>query len=127
MHETKRILPAVVLGIASIFVAASPSLGAPITYTEQVTASGSFNGIAFTDETVFLTMNNSTTNVTSGGPGVFLNVGTVTLSIGGGPAVTFTDPIHVFSNQILIIGAGFEDLTTGGRYTRYNQHVVCNI
>ena len=56
MHETKRIVPAVVLGIASIFIAASPSFGAPITYTEQATASGTLNGIAFTDDTVLLTM-----------------------------------------------------------------------
>ena len=111
MHETNRIVPAVVLGIASIFIAASPSFGASITYTEQATASGSLNGIPFTDETVVLSMNNSTTNVTTGGPGLFFNAGTVTLSIGGGPAVTFTDPTHVFSDQGPP-GAGFEDVSS---------------
>ena len=49
MHETNRIFPAVVLGIASIFMAASPSFGAPITYTEQAIASGTLNGVPFTD------------------------------------------------------------------------------
>jgi PEP-CTERM motif len=111
MHEINRIVPAVVLSIASIFIAASPSFGAPITYTEQATASGSLNGVSFTDATVLLTMNNSTTNVTTGGPGLFFNVGTVTLSIDGGPAVTFTDPTHVFSDQGPPAGAGFKDVS----------------
>ena len=39
MHMTNRIVPAVVLGIASIFIAASPSFGAQITYTMEATAS----------------------------------------------------------------------------------------
>jgi hypothetical protein len=112
MHMTNRIVPAVVLSVASIFIGASPSFGAPITYTEQATASGTFDGIAFTDETVTLTMNNSTTNVTSGGPGLFFNAGTVTLSIGGGPAVTFTDQTHVFSNQSSPAAVGFEDVSS---------------
>jgi PEP-CTERM motif len=110
MHYTNRIVPAVALGIASIFMAASPSFGAPITYTEQATASGTLNGTPFTDATVLLTMNNNTTNVTNGPPGLFFNQGTVTLSIGGGPAVTFTDPTHVFSNQNSPAGVGFEDV-----------------
>jgi hypothetical protein len=73
------------------------------------TASGSLNGIPFTDATVFLLMNNNTTNVT-GGPSLFENVGTATVSVGGGPAVTFIDPIVVFSNQP-VIAVGFEDTT----------------
>jgi hypothetical protein len=109
MHETNRILPAVVLGIASIFVAASPSFGAPITYTLETTASGSLGGTPFTDATVTLSMTNNTTNVTNSGPGDFENVGTVTVSIGGGPAVTFTDLTQVFSNQS-VSTVGFEDL-----------------
>ena len=53
MHETNRIVPAVVLSIGSLFIAASPSLGAPITYTVEATASGSLRGITFTGATVF--------------------------------------------------------------------------
>ena len=45
MHKTNRIVPAVLLSIAGIFTAASPSFGALITYTEQATASGSLDGI----------------------------------------------------------------------------------
>jgi PEP-CTERM motif len=107
MHKTNRIVPAVVLGIAGIFTAASPSFGAQITYTLQAIASGSLDGISFTDASVFLSMNNNTTNVT-GGPSFFENVGTTTVSVGGGSAVTFTDPIQFFSNQSLT-AVGFED------------------
>ena len=109
MHKTNRIVPAVVLGIASIFIAASPSFGALITYTEQATASGSLDGISFTDAAVVLTMNNDTTNVTNSGPGDFENVGTATVSVGGGPALAFTHPTQVFSTQS-VPAVGFEDL-----------------
>ena len=112
MHERNKIVPAAVLSIASIFIAASPSFGAMITYTLEATASGSLNGTAFTDETVILSMTNNTTNVT-GGPSFFENVGTTTVSVsvGGGSAVTFTDPIQVFSNKSLT-AVGFEDLSS---------------
>ena len=109
MHKTNRIVPAVVLGIAGIFTAASPSFGALITYTMEATASGSLDGISFTDATVVLMMKNNTANVT-GGPSFFENVGTATVSVGGGTAVTFTDPIQVFSNQS-VPAVGFEDLS----------------
>ena len=112
MHKTNRIVPAVVLSIASIFIAASPSFGALITYTEQATASGSLDGISFTNATVVLTMTNNTTNVTTGGPGFFENVGTATVSVGGGSPVTFTDSIQVFSNQSAT-SVGFADLSVG--------------
>jgi len=54
MHETNRGILAVVLSIASIIIAASPSFGAVITYTEEATASGSRDGVPFTDATVVL-------------------------------------------------------------------------
>jgi PEP-CTERM motif len=109
MHKTNRIVPAVALGIASIFMAVSPSVGAPITYTLETTASGSLGGTSFTDATVVLTMTNNTTNVTNPSLGVFENVGTVTVSIGGGSPVTFSDSTQVFSAQSLST-VGFEDL-----------------
>ena len=116
MHKTNRIVPAVVLGIAGIFTAASPSFGALITYTVQATASGSLDGISFTDATVVLTMNNNTTNVTTSGSGDFENLGTATVSVGGGPAVTFTDLIQVFSDSVCTPTVGFEDLIVGTIY-----------
>jgi hypothetical protein len=112
MHMTNRIAPAVVLGIASTFIAASPSFGALITYTEQATASGSLDGISFTDATVVLTMNNNTTNVTNSASGDFENLGTATISVGGGSPVTFTDSIQIFSSQS-VTTVGFEDLSVG--------------
>ena len=119
MHMTNRIAPAVVLGIASIFIAASPSFSAPITYTLQATASGSLDGISFTDATVFLFMNNDTTNVTTDGLGDFENVGTATVSVGGAPAVTFTDPIQVILDQS-DTGIGFEDLSVDDILDEFN-------
>jgi PEP-CTERM motif len=109
MHKTNRIVPAVVLSIASIFIAVSPSFGAQVTYTIEATASGSLGGTSFTDATVILSMTNNTTNVTNSAPGDFENVGTVTVSIGGGTAVTFTDPTQVFSTKS-VSAVGFEDL-----------------
>ena len=85
--------------VASTFIAASPSFGTPITYTESATASGSLDGISFTDATVFLSMTNDTTNVVASPPPftIFTNSGTATVSVGGGPAVTFIDQDEVFS------------------------------
>jgi hypothetical protein len=113
MVEPIKFVPALVLSIASSLIAPSLSFAAPITYTEYATASGSLDGVSFTDETVFLSMSNDTTNVTGGGLSNFDNVGTATVSVAGGPAVTFTDPIEVFSYQFSPAPAvGFEDATT---------------
>jgi hypothetical protein len=103
------------LGIAAIvgFVAVSITLGSspacavPITYTETDIASGSLNGVAFTDASILLTMNNDTTNIT-GGPSLFENVGIITVSINGGAPATFTSLASlVFSNQS-VPGVGFD-------------------
>jgi hypothetical protein len=103
-----------VLGGASTILGAPWSLASPITYTEQATAFGSLGGISFANESIVLTMNNDTTNV-GGAPPVFINNGTATVSVAGGMAVPFTDPITVFSNQTAPSGpaVGFEDITTG--------------
>jgi hypothetical protein len=65
MYKTNSTAPAVVLSIVISFIAASPSFGSQITYTEQVTAQGTFNGSFFTDANVLLTMDNNTTNVST--------------------------------------------------------------
>ena len=62
------------LGMTAMVFTAVPSLAFPITYTEQATASGSLNGVAFTDKTVLLTMTNDTTNVINPLTGIFENV-----------------------------------------------------
>ena len=103
------------LGIAAIvgFVAASMTLGSspacavPITYTETDIASGSLNGVAFTNASIMLTMNNDTINIT-GGPSFFDNFGAITVSVNGGAPATFTSPAsQVFSNQS-VPAVGFE-------------------
>jgi hypothetical protein len=108
MYKTNSTAPAVVLGIVISFIAASPSFGSQITYTEQVTAQGTFNGSFFTDANVLLTMDNNTTNVSTVDSDIFINPGTATVSIDGGTPFTFIDTILVFSNQSLSIG-GFVD------------------
>jgi hypothetical protein len=87
-----------------------PALADPITYTETATASGSLNGVAFTNASIVLTENGNTTNVTNPSRGEFLNVGTVSLSINGGTPVTFTDPVGVRSvNAFTADGFPFAD------------------
>ena len=108
MYKINPTAPAVVLSIVISFSAASPSFGSQITYTEQVTASGVFNGSLFTDADVLLTMNNNTTNVSTVDSDIFINSGTATVSIDGGTPFTFINPILVFSDQSLSVG-GFSD------------------
>jgi hypothetical protein len=55
------LLPGLVIGAASAILAASPSFAAPITYTEEATASGSLGGVAFTNADVVV--NSDTTRV----------------------------------------------------------------
>jgi len=106
-RKSTRFLPALVLGVASAIISASPAFAVPITYTEQVTASGSLDGTPFTDASVLLAMNNDTTNVTSGPfANEFQNVGTITVSVGGVGTDTFTDSVAVVSDQ----GNGFGTL-----------------
>lgn len=111
MRKPATFLPALALGVAGAISAATPSLAVPVTYIEQAIATGSLGGVAFTDANVVLTMNNDTTNVI-GGPTLFENLGTVTVSVNGGTAVTFTDSTEVFSAQAPSPATvGFADLT----------------
>jgi len=107
MRNPIGFLPALGLVIASTIVAGSPAYAVPITYTETDTASGSLGGVAFTNASIVLTMNNDTTNVT-GGPSSFQNFGIITVSINGGAPATFTSSAsEVFSNQS-VPAVGFE-------------------
>jgi hypothetical protein len=116
MRKTATFLPALALGVAGAISVATPSLAVPITYIEQATASGSLGGIMFTNASVTLRMLNDTTHVI-GAPPLFENFGTATVSLNGGPAVTFTDPlIEVFSAQAPLPPGtpptvGFSDVT----------------
>ncbi|MGA8755871.1 MAG: hypothetical protein WB611_06000 [Stellaceae bacterium] len=89
-----------ILAAASIFPAGVSASASPITYTEQITASGTLGGVGFSNANVVLTMNNDTTNVMGEE-----NAGTATVTIGAGPAVTFTNPITF---AVAPLGAGLE-------------------
>jgi hypothetical protein len=73
-----------------------------ITYTEQVTASGSLNGTSFTNAQVTLTFTGDTVNVTSLGGGLFVNqTGTTTVAIDGIGMDTLKSPAGAFVSQSL--------------------------
>ena len=115
MHKPTMFLPAVALGLAGAVSIMTSAFAFPITYTEQATASGSLGGQSFTDALVTLTMINDTDNVVNNSPGLFENLGTVTVSVSavnGGLPVTFTDSMEVFMDQTLSPPTvGFTDLT----------------
>jgi len=134
MRKPTKFLPALVLGMAAAIFAATPSFAFPITYIETATmVSGCLGSMSatscptadtFSDATVTLTMSSDTSNVTETSGPVYHNIttGTVTatVSVNGGPAVTFTDEIEVFDAQAPAVGstlypaaAGFSDLTVG--------------
>jgi hypothetical protein len=90
MHKPIAFLSILGLVVTGAITAAAPASAIPITYTEQATATGSLGGTPF-NATIVLTMHNDTTNVT-GGPPVFTNIGTLTVSVPSFPTATFTDP-----------------------------------
>jgi hypothetical protein len=118
MRKPTTLLPAFALGVAGAILGATSALAFPITYTEQATASGSLNGVSFTDKIVLLAMTSDTTNVINPSAGVFENVTSAvvkaTVSVDSAAAVTFTDSIAVFVNQTPTLPpavGGFADLT----------------
>lgn len=130
MRKPTMLLPPLVLGIAGVISAATPSFAFPITYTETATmvsgclgtpsAGSCLTADMFSDATVTLTMTSDTNNVTGGPPSSnWDNVapappspGAATVSVNGGAAITFTDTIEVFSNQnVMPQIVGFQDMT----------------
>jgi hypothetical protein len=108
MRNLMALITAVVLGAASAIIGATPAVAVPITYTETDTATGSLNGVAFTNASIVLTMNNNTANVTNPSSGLFSIVGTITVSVNGAAPVTFTDTTRVYIAQL----AGGRSLAT---------------
>ncbi len=108
MRKPIRFLPALGLVVASTIVAGSPAFAIPITYTEQVTGTGSLGGVVFSNASIVLTMSNDTTNVT-GGPTIFTNLGTVMVKVGTGAPATFTDATQVAANHSAL-DVGFGDI-----------------
>jgi hypothetical protein len=81
-----------------------------MTYTEQVTGSGTLNGVAFTTQLVTLTYAADTANIVNNGSGFFtLTTGTATLQVDGGATGTFI--AHTFGVYTNVnINAGFYDV-----------------
>jgi hypothetical protein len=88
MRKPTGFLPTLVLGLASAIISIGPARAAPVTYTEQATATGSLDGVAFTNGSILFTMTNDTTNVVVVFPGIFSNTGTTTVSVAGGSPET---------------------------------------
>jgi hypothetical protein len=100
-----------VFAVVGAISAAAPCHATPITYTEKATASGSLNGVAFSNAAVTLTMDNDTASVTGAAP-TFINIGTLALTIAGfSPATFVTDVFGSVVNQTATI-AGFSDRTS---------------
>jgi MYXO-CTERM domain-containing protein len=107
--KSTGILPTLALAVA--IVAAPPAFAVPIAYTEQVTATGSLGGVAFTDATIVLQMHNDTGAVNVGPPAFpFFIIGTATVTVGGGPTATFKNPIGVIATSV-VPGVEFFDET----------------
>jgi hypothetical protein len=117
ISEKLGVVAIVGFAAASLTLGASPACAVPITYTETDTASGSLNGVAFSNATIVLSETSDTTNVTNPSPGFFENVGTITLSINGTAPVTFTGtPTGVSVDQATGFGnplADFFDSSVG--------------
>jgi hypothetical protein len=87
------------LAAAAVACVAGGALAAPITYTFSGTASGTLDGVPFTDAAFTATASGDTANIVQASPGTYCNdLGTVTITIGGVGTVTTTGPNLVFSN-----------------------------
>src|ERR1019366_1113381 len=90
--------------VALLLSMAGQAAAGAITYTEQVTASGTLGTNVFTDGLLTISWTGDTTGVT-GGSGFFTNQAgpnTVSLDIAGLGNFTFTDDMFVFVNQTFL-------------------------
>jgi len=82
-----------------------------ITITETFTADGSFNGTAFTDQTVTFGGTGNTSSVSVAGDFAELLTTSNFLQIGSGPTYSFSSPLEAFANGGTNDFAGFFDTT----------------
>jgi hypothetical protein len=95
---------AVLLGFQTV------ALADLVTYTEQITATGSLGSTSFTRAPVTISFKGNTANVTNPSSGLFENVlGTGTVTVAGISA-TFSDEVGALVNQSSRV-AGIEDFT----------------
>lgn len=94
--------------LATLLVSGAMASAGVITYTETVTATGTFEGTPFTDQTVTLSETADTSGIT--GAGTYELIGPTTVTVSGIGTATFLDQFFVFSCQECSDG-GFFDST----------------
>lgn len=85
----------------------------PITFTETATASGSLNGVAFTNQLVTISGSGDTSNISFSSGLYALLLDTTSLQIGAGSATSFTNGLEAFDNQ-LSFAAGLSTTVSPG-------------
>jgi PEP-CTERM motif len=118
MKDAKSLVRALMLGIAGALIAATAAFAIPITYNQEVTATGSLNGVQFNDTSVILSLSGDTVNVEQPDAISFQILGIATVEVGGGPTYTFIYPAGVYldTGDTLI---GFGTTTTNGVPDQY--------
>lgn len=97
------------------------ALAIPITYTESATASGTLNGISFSNDVITLTGTADTTGVFDQGGVLKIDV-VAWFSISGGGDGTFTDAMQVFNNPgFLPPAVGLDDGITSSVMATFNS------
>ncbi len=82
--------------VAIATTAPHDAFAVPIIYTEQLTATGSLGGVGFSDTGVVFSLISDTTSILQSG-GLYTNLGTATVSLGGGSPITITNLMNVRS------------------------------
>src|SRR6266852_1465460 len=127
MRKPKGFQAGLALGLINIILVVSPSFAAPITYTEEATASGSLGGVAFTNADVVLNLAGDTTSVhREPDPSVSsgeINSGALTVSVAGAMPATFTWGGGVFHDP----GAGAIPGDVGFRSLDANIIVISSV
>jgi hypothetical protein len=104
-----RILLNLAIASALLVAGSFSAVAKPITYTETFTASGTLDGVAFSDADVTMTLVSDTADVISAPcncvtpdiPVYENNTGTTTLNISGVGSATFTDLTGVFAETFV--------------------------
>lgn len=97
----KRLVTAVALLAAACSLTSFPVAAGPITYVVQTTASGSLDGVSFTNAPITVTLVGDTSGIVSLNPATqnfsLANPGTATLVISGVGGAVLTDPMYAVS------------------------------
>lgn len=130
MRFLSRLMCASAFLVAGSFAAAAQ----PITYTEEFTASGTLDGVAFSDADVTMTLASNTTNVfsvpcncvTPDIPVYMNTTGTTTINISGVGTATFTDTTGVFAETFVSPIHAFVGFSGTASNTLANLIIISN-